>query len=231
MLNNTIKVNYEVAKSPYKAKQLLDKISKYSHIAWDLETSVKYTDEEIEHWNNLIESDSLTKLERIHYQSKINATALMHPSHCRVTHCSIATSQDTGYVFIFNNISVQNIVFNYLMSSKQTQILHNASYDLKFTEYFTGRYPDIIEDTEVLAKTIINHVEIQKARTRLKDLAGHMYGDWGISSDYFTYKEMNNPKVIKYAATDACATMWLWNYLQEQCDILDKEIYENACNY
>jgi hypothetical protein len=230
MLNNTIKVNYEVAKTPHKAKQLLDKISQYPKIAWDLETSVKYTDEEIEHWNNLIESGSLTKLERIYYQSKINATALMHPSHCMVTHCSIAISEDTGYVFVFNNMSVQNLVFNYLMNSKQTQILHNASYDLKFTAYFTKRYPAIIEDTEVLAKTIINHVEIQKARTRLKDLAGHMYGDWGISTDYFTYKEMNNPKVIKYAATDACATMWLWNYLQEQCDILDRGIYNEACN-
>ena len=95
------------------------------------------------------------------------------------------------------------------------------SYDFRHLYYHTGKFPTNYEDTQLLAKSIINHVDTFKARTGLKELAGRWYGDWGISSDNFTLDQMYEPHVIRYAAIDACATYQLWNYINEQCDKLD----------
>jgi len=53
-----------------------------------------------------------------------------------------------------------------------------------------------------------------------------MYGDWGISTDNFNMSQMYDPKVLRYAATDACATFWLWQYINNQCDHIDQSLKE-----
>ena len=101
-------------------------------------------------------------------------------------------------------------------------LLNISSYDFRQIHYRTGKFPLNFEDTQLLAKCILNHVETYKAKAGLKELAGHRYGDWGISADNFSLSQMHEPHVIRYAATDACATYWLWNsihnYLKEQED-------------
>jgi hypothetical protein len=151
----------------------------------------------------------------------INATALGHPSHCTITHCSIATSEDTAYVFILDSKSITNLVLNYLIASPQQQLWHNATYDFRHLMYRTGQIPPLFEDTQILAKTLINHTNPFVANTKLKHLAGSEYGDWAISADDFSLERMYDSHVIKYAAIDACATYWLWNYMNAECDLLD----------
>lgn len=95
-----------------------------------------------------------------------------------------------------------------------------TSYDFRQIHYRTGKFPLNYEDSQLKAKCILNHVETHKAKVGLKQLAGANYGDWGISADNFDVSQMYQPHVLKYAATDACATYWLWNsintYIQEQ---------------
>ena len=98
------------------------------------------------------------------------------------------------------------------------------SYDFKHIYYYTKRFPINYEDTQILAKTLINHVNTFKAKTGLKELAGHMYGSWGISSDNFDLSRMYDEHVLKYAAIDSCATLWLWNYINSECDIIDSKL-------
>jgi ribonuclease D len=156
------------------------------------------------------------------------ATALDHPSHCTITHCSIATSDNQAYVFILDNTSITNYILNYLITTKQKQIWHNASYDFRFLQYFTGNLPYDYEDTQILAKCLINHVNTFKAKTGLKELAGHMYGSWAISKDNFSIEHMYEEHVLKYAAIDSCATYWVYNYMMTECDAIDSKIIEST---
>ncbi|MGD8306179.1 MAG: hypothetical protein PVF17_05965, partial [Ignavibacteria bacterium] len=134
-----------------------------------------------------------------------------HPSHTVLTHCSIAISDNEAYVFILDNKKITNRVLNFLINTPIRQVWHNASYDFRQIQYRTGKFPILYEDTQIYAKTILNHVETWKANTGLKELAGHKYGAWGISVDNFTKEQMYEEHVLKYAATDACATYWLYN--------------------
>jgi len=222
-LPDTIEVTYKVASTTYKAKPLLDEIAKYPVISCDFETAVKYTTKQREEWKALIASGTLSKLESVAIASKLRATALDHPSHVRLTHCSIAISESEAFVFILDNKSITNYILNFLTTTKQKQVWHNLGYDGKIIYYMTGKFPYDYEDTQILAKTLLNHVEVHKANTGLKHLAGHVYGSWGISSDNFDIAHMYDEKVLKYASTDACATYHLWSYLNSVCDRLDVE--------
>ena len=208
----TIKVNYEYTNNAFLAKDILANLP--STFAADFEVANKYTKEEKEEFAHILET-STNKLERIEAQAKLNSDPLGHPSHNEITHLSVAWSPSDAYVFIVNNRSMLNVILNFLVTTKSKQIWHNLSYDGRYIKYHTGKFPINYEDTQILAKTLVNHVEVHKANTGLKQLAGHKYGAWGISSDNFTKEQMFEEKMLKYAATDACATYWLWQSIEE----------------
>src|SRR5690606_35982680 len=107
-------------------------------------------------------------------------------------------------------------VMEWLITTNVKQIWHNACYDFRLLYYATGKFPKNFEDSQIFAKTVFNHVDTFKARTGLKELAGAAYGAWGITEyDFFTLDNMYNETLLKYAATDACATVWVWERLVE----------------
>jgi len=219
-----INVTYDVARTAFKAEQYIKEISKHELFAADFEVAIRYSKKQIEEWKCLLQQETLTKLERVAIQSKLDATALDHPSHCTITHCTISVSDNHSYVFILDNRSITNYVLYFLVTTPIKQVWHNATYDFSKIYYYTGKFPINYEDTQILAKTLINHVNTFKAKTGLKELAGYKYGDWGISADNFTKEQMYDEKVLKYAATDSAATYWLWSYLQKECDDIDNTI-------
>lgn len=204
-----IKVEYKSTSNVYTANQLLAEIAQYPVISWDFEVAVKYITEELDAFRTELDTNP-PKRRRIKLQSMLAATALDHPSHCTITHCSIGVSDHEAYVFILDNIKITNRVLNYLVTSTQKQILHNATYDFKHLYYHTGRMPADYEDSQIFAKTIINNTDVSKAQTGLKLLAGKWYGDWGLSEDNFTTESYYDPKMLRYSATDAAATYKLW---------------------
>ncbi|PNX45596.1 MAG: hypothetical protein BV456_13420 [Thermoplasmata archaeon M8B2D] len=215
----SIKVSYKHTNSAYKANQFLQEIKQSNLFAADFEAAIKYTDEELESFKQELENNPI-KRRRIELESTLKATALDHPSHVDLTHCSIALNDHEAYVFILDNPKITDLVTNFLVTTKIKQIWHNASYDFKHLLYHTGKMPIDYEDSQILAKTILNHSETWKANTSLKELAGKWYGDWAISADNFNKKQMYEEHVLRYAGTDACATFKLWesinNYLKEQ---------------
>lgn len=210
-----IPVDYESTSDPNVAKKWLEDLPDL--FAADFEAAVKYSDEKIEHAKKEAKNEELTKKERIAFQQIANATALGHPSHCMITHLSVAWSENSSKVIIVDSKEMLNIVLDFLTTTQKTQIWHNYSYDGRLIRYFTGKDVINMQDTQIFAKTLLNHVEIFKANTRLKDLMGEYYGDWGIDSDYFHVSQQYEPKVLKYAATDSCATYKLWDLL---CDFI-----------
>jgi DNA polymerase I-like protein with 3'-5' exonuclease and polymerase domains len=218
---DTIKVTYEKARNSYSANLLLNKIKQYPVIACDFEVAVKFTDKERKEMEDALLDEELPKLERVRLEAALKATALDHPSYCTITHLSIAWSTSEAAVFILDNAAITKLVLNYLVTTEQKQVWHNLSYDAKYLLWHTGKFPKNYEDTQIFAKTLINHVETHKAKTGLKELAGHVYGAWGISSDNFDVKHMYDEHVLLYAASDSCATYWLWEEINRQCDELD----------
>lgn len=207
----TIKVNYQSTSNPFLAQKWLANLPDL--FAADFEVANKYTEEQRANFAHTV-ANSPDKLTRITAQAKLDSDQLGHPSHNELTHLSVAWSPSDAYVLIIDNRSMLNVVLNFLTRTTSTQVWHNLSYDGKYIQYLTGKFPINYEDTQILAKTILNHVDTYKANTGLKQLAGHKYGAWGISSDNFTKEQMYDEHVLQYAAIDAAATYWLWTEIQ-----------------
>ena len=218
-----IKVTYQSTNNVYQANQLLLDVKQRSLIACDFEAAVRYSTEEREAMQVELDSEP-TRLRAIALQAALSATALDHPSRVQLTHLSIAWSPSEACVFILDNPKITKLVLQFLVTTPIRQIWHNATFDFKHIYYHTHRMPMNYEDSQLLAKTILNHVDTSKAKTGLKELAGKWYGAWGISADYFELSEMYNPDVLLYSATDSCATFKLWesinSYLHPKIDLI-----------
>lgn len=212
-VEHTIKVDYHSTNDAEIASEWLNSLPDL--FSADFETAIWYTKEMIEEAKLKMLDDELSKRERVRYQAIAKATALGHPSHCTITHCSIAFSEKDAYVFIIDGKAIADTVLRFLTETTRKQVWHNYSYDGRFLMYYANKNAINVEDTQILAKTLVNHVDVFKAKTGLKDLMGSWYGDWGISADNFTIEQQYEESVLKYAATDACATYKLWYYLND----------------
>lgn len=214
-VQHSIQVDYQTTSDAATASEWLQTLP--DMFAADFEAALRYPQEHIDNAKEMLKlgGNELTKKELIQYQSLVNASALGHPSHCIITHCSIASSEKDAFVFIIDNQEIADVVLDFLTETDRTQVWHNYCYDGRLIRYYQGTDAKNVEDTQILAKTLINHSDVLKAGTRLKDLAGDWYGDWGISADNFTLDQQYEEHVLKYAAIDACATYKLWEYLND----------------
>ena len=146
---------------------------------------------------------------------QLAAIALDHPSYSTLTHFQLAHSDDFAYVFIINSPQMLRRIVTWLVSTPIKQIWHNATYDFSRIYYYTQRFPQNYEDTAVLAKCILNHVNTSLATVGLKELAAKWYGAWAVSPDNFDLSQQYEDKVLLYSATDACATYKLWHSIQQ----------------
>lgn len=222
-MEQAIQVTYKTARTPYEANQLLKEIKQYNLFSADFEAAVKYTEKDLITLSTQLENEDLPKRKRIEYEAILKTTALDHPNHVTLTHCSIAINNHEAYVFILDKPKITDLILNFLITTPIKQIWHNASFDFKHIYYHTGKMPINYEDTQIFTKTILNHVETYKAKSGLKDLAGHRYGAWGISVDNFKLENIYEEHVHHYAAIDACATYYVWEsiqkYVEEQSNV------------
>lgn len=196
--------------------QTLREISEHhSLVACDFEAASKYTDTQKELMRLQLADMQEGTLDYHHLKQQIDSSGLSHPSLVRITHFSLAISETEAYVVIITNSKMQNILLNWLVTTEVTQIWHNASFDFRLIYYHTRKFPLNYEDTQILAKTLLNHVNNQKSMTGLKHLMGYKYGAWAVSEDNFNQAQMFEEHVLHYAATDACATYALWNEIQD----------------
>ena len=178
-------------------------------VACDFEAASRYTDEEKEEFKAQLETAS--RLDKHILQQRIDSSGLSHPSLSRLTHMSLAYSETEAYVFIFDNKEIQDTVLDWVVTTPIKQVWHNLCFDGKHILHNTGKLPIDYEDSQILAKTLLNHVDNSKSATGLKHLMGYKFGAWAVSSDNFTLVNMYSPELIHYAAIDACATLTLWN--------------------
>ena len=204
-----IKVDYEYTDNVYKADKWLKSLPDL--IAMDFETASIFTKKRKEILKLKLDSfSSLTFEEQRLLNQQILSNGLSHPSLTTITHLSVAWSDRNSFVIVCSNKRIRNTVLNFIVNTDRTQLWHNCIFDFKHVFYNTKQLPKNYIDTQLLAKCILNDANSAKDSVRLKELMAYAYGDWAVSKDDFTIEEMWNPDMIRYAATDSCACMKLY---------------------
>ena len=80
----------------------------------------------------------------------------------------------------------------------------------------TGKMPVNFTDTALLVKCLVNHVDIWKAKTGLKELVGEYYDPkWSLYNDYEP-ENLKRKDFINYCAIDGAGTFLLYELIQEE---------------
>mgnify|MGYP002860616654 CR=1 FL=1 len=178
-------------------------------IACDFEVSSKYSKEYLEEVRTNLETETDWEKKRI-LERTLATTGLSHPSLTELTHLSIAWSNHQAMVFIILDHGIRDYLLDFLVETDKKEIWHNLGFDGKFLLYYKHKLPRNWEDTLLMAKAYMNHAKNYKCEVGLKALEGHNYGEWAISKENFNLDEVYKEYMLKYSATDACATYNLY---------------------
>lgn len=212
-MDSPIVVNYEYTNNLYKAKQWLNNLPDL--FAADFEVASKYTKRQKDLIKYRLDNYKLSFEEERVLLQQLTSDGLSHPSLTVITHLSVGWTDRDSKVIVCDTERIRKLVLEFLISTEKEQLWHNCVFDFKHIFYHTGALPQRYIDTQLLAKSLLNDADSFKDRTGLKDLMGYAYGAWGISKDDFTLEEMWAEDMIKYAATDSCACISLYNDIQE----------------
>ena len=205
-------VEWESTDNAYRASQWLENLPDL--FAADFETasiySSKTTQELLKLKLDLIPDDDAHFEQHRLVLQQYEADGLSHPSLTCITHLSVGWSDHEAKVIICPNEQMRKLVCNFLVSTEKKQLWHNATFDFKHILWNTGKLPKNYVDTMLLAKCILNDANQFRNDVRLKSLMAYAYGTWAISKDNFTLDEMYDENMLKYSATDACATYKLY---------------------
>lgn len=207
-MNTPIQVNYKYTNNIYRASQWLRDLPDL--FAADFEVASQFTKEEKALLKYRLAANNLTFEQKRVLTQQIESCGLSHPSLTWITHLSIGWSEKDSFVIVCNNDKIRTFVFNFLTTTSKTQLWHNSIFDFSHIYYHTKQLPKSYIDTQLLAKSILNDADSFKDRTSLKELMAYAYGDWAVSKDDFTLEEMWEAYMIRYAATDSCATYKLY---------------------
>lgn len=213
-LTTTVDVTYQSTTNPLIAHQWLSSLA-HPIVACDFETASRYSDDDKTALTAYLDTLTTGSLEYHQIRQQIASDGLSHPSLSRLTHFSLAWSESDAYVFIIDSQRMHDLILSWLTRTTIKQIWHNASFDFRHIYYHTHQFPLDYEDSQILSKTILNHVNNQRSQTGLKHLMGYKYGSWAISSDNFHLSQMYEDHVLHYSAVDACSTFALWQELQD----------------
>jgi hypothetical protein len=214
-----IKVEYDVYASTYSIKNKLPKLlNSKSILGFDTETRSVYnkvTREEAKKYLKTAEPyDSLRKQALVVAES----SGLSYPSIVRTTHFIFGETKDKSNVVVCDSEQKEMLVWKMVADYAGTFLVHNSLFDLKIMFQRLGKLPKNYIDTALLAKCIVNHVNIWKAKTGLKELVGSYYDPkWSLMNDYEP-DDLKNKSFMKYAATDGCAVVLLYELIQEMLE-------------
>lgn len=211
-MDSPIVVNYEYTNNLYKAKQWLNNLPDL--FAADFEVASKFTKKQKEVLKLRLENCYNNEKQRILLQ-QITSDGLSHPSLTVITHLSVGWTDRDSYVIVCDTEQIRELILNFLITTNKLQLWHNSIFDFKHIKYHTNVIPLNYLDTQLLAKSILNDADSFKDRTGLKELMSYAYGSWAVAKESFTLEEMWDENMLRYAATDPCATYKLYQDILE----------------
>ena len=208
-----LKVNYTYTGDVAEAKKLLSELP--AVVACDFEAASKIKPDRRAYLTDRAARAGISVAYRNKLLQSLNATGLSHPSLVDITHFSCAWSPTDSLVIVTDTPEMRAMLYEWLVTTTVKQIWHNAGFDFKHIRYATGKIPINFEDTQLLAKVLLNDANNFKAQTGLKGLMGYAYTSfWKDLADGFAPKDPYDEDFIHYAAIDACATFKLWYDMQ-----------------
>jgi hypothetical protein len=212
-MSNFITVDYTTYSTTLSALQALRDIPHV--VSLDFEVQSIYTNAEREEAKLLLKEELDRPTERL-CKLVANSSGLSHPTITKITHMIVGLDEATAIVIIISNIQMEVAMLEWVVTSDHHFICHNASYDLKQVYVKTDRLPQKFDDTQLLAKTYINHCDVWRANTGLKELMAQYYDPRWINILGYDNEDLKNEAFLRYSAIDAAATMLLWKQLQEE---------------
>jgi hypothetical protein len=206
-------VTYEAHSTAYSIRRALIELSKHSLMSFDTETKGVYSKEERKIAMKALETDLSSKDRKIASLIAFNS-GLSYPSLVNVTHFVFGLTESKSIILIPPNDNTELLIWSWMTNYCGMLAIHNTLFDLKLMYHRTGALPRHYEDTQLMAKTLINNSAVWKAKVGLKDIMGSYYDPkWVLMNDY----EPDNPReksFLHYAAIDGAATYKLYQMIK-----------------
>jgi len=217
--SSIIKVNHTVYTSTYNIRKGIKKLLATNDLmSFDTEVRSVYDKETRKEAKDYLKdvntSDSLYKQAMLVKES----SGLSFPSIVNTTHFIFGTSREESHIFVCNNPSIEMFIWEEIAKYEGTLLVHNSLFDLKIMYQRVKKLPKNFIDTSLLVKSMINHVDIWKAKVSLKELMGSYYDPkWVLMEDYEP-EDLKNKDFISYCAIDGAATMYLYELILEELE-------------
>ena len=212
-----ITVDHTVYSSEYSIRKYLPELLKRCPIlAFDVECRSVYNKEERDEAKAYLKGS--TPADPYYRQARVVAesSGLSYPTITKTTHFIFAESKEKVYTIICRTAEMEILIWDLVVNYLGIYLVHNALFDLKICYERTGRLPVNYIDTSLMVKTMINHVDIWKAKVGLKELVGEYYPpSWVMHNDYEP-EDYKNPAFIKYCGYDGSGTFLLYELIQEE---------------
>jgi len=137
---------------------------------------------------------------------------LPHFNH--LTMVTIGWNLAKSIVIVFKDKQITDYVLNWLVTTNCRQVYHNSLFDVSHIYHHTGKLPKNIEDTQLLAAVYKNHVNPDKRKSGLKELAKYPYLNWASDKTSFElYVDSStyvNPN-LRYVGSSSLAQQQTYN--------------------
>ena len=217
MPTDFIDVEYTIYATDFKIRKVLPVVlSTCKLISFDTETRSVYSKDVRGEASDYIKEGHAK--DKLHKQAMVvsASSGLSFPSITRTTHFIFGESKSKSHVVICQSDKMEIIIWQMIAEYEGRLLVHNSLFDLKIMYQRIGCLPKDFIDTALMAKCLINHVNIWKAKTSLKELMGSHYSPkWVLMNDYEP-KNLKDPDFLMYAAIDGAATFYLWELMQER---------------
>ena len=219
-MNDFIEVKFKFYTTRYGIAKALDKLADREIMSLDFEVQSIFSVDERTEAKELVKKYQIDLSKEDLRLSKVVArcSGLSHPSITKVTHTIFGLSENESVVLVINDRKTEQYIMDWIVNFKGKLIIHNSLFDLKLVHHRTGRFPKDYDDTQLLARCLVNHTRDWECKTGLKHLmAGYYDPKWQLIESYDII-DFKNKDFLRYCAIDGASTMKLWNDLQEACN-------------
>lgn len=209
-MRDFIDVTYTAIKDKKESIEFLARLNKKPLLAFDTESRSIYTPEDRAEAEELLKSGDAGEYRQMAHMV-LNSSGLSYPEITKTTHFVFSDSISHSTVLVCDDVDSELRVWHSLANYRGKLIVHNFLFDIKTMYLRTGKLPVDFEDTQLMVKSLTNHVDIWRAKVGLKDLMAAYYDpSWGMVEDYEP-KDLMDPKFLLYAATDGAACFNLYH--------------------
>jgi hypothetical protein len=210
-------VTYDLYASNYAIKKHVPKIlENFELLALDTETRSAYNKEMRKEAIAYLKED-YSKDETYKQARVVSASSgLSFPSIINTTHFIFGESKSHSHIVVCDSEQKEMVMWKMIADYQGTFLVHNALFDLKIMYQRIGCLPKNYIDTSLLVKCLINHVNIWKSKTSLKELMKDYYNiKWSLMNDYEP-ENLKNTDFLNYCAIDGASCIYLYEMIKKE---------------